>query len=294
MLEYKSSMGILWAFLAMISWGVGDFLIQRSARKFGDGIALFFITAAAAVGLFPFILFQLPALASLDYRFWLLMTGSVVMLFAALLDFEALRRGKISVIEPIYALEVPVTVALGSFFLSEWLTFTQGFFIALLIIGIIFVSLQSLHALRKFRLEKGVFLAFFATLGMGSANFLFGVSARQTSPLLINWFTSTFIALVMAAHLTRTHQWKALKKDWQEQKSLIIGVSVMDNLAWIAYALSTLSMPIGIATAISESYIALAALFGIFWNHERLATHQKIGLSCAIGSAIILGILSDA
>ncbi len=286
-------MGVLWAFIAMISWGVGDFLIQRSARKFGDGIALFLITAFAAVALLPFILYELPAIAALDYRFWLLMGTSLVMLFAALFDFEALRLGKISVVEPVYALEVPLTAVLGSLFLSEWLTPVQGILIIALVVGIVLVSLRSLHLLRSFRLEKGVFFAFFSALGMGTANFLFGIGARQTSPLLINWFTSAMIALTMAAYLTHTHQWNTLRKDWQKHKQLIVGVSIVDGLAWVAYAFSTLTISIAIATAISESYIALAALLGLMWNREKLLAHQKTGLVLAVGAAVVLGALSQ-
>jgi uncharacterized membrane protein len=89
--------------------------------------------------------------------------------------------------------------------------------------------------LRKFRLEKGVFLALLATLGMGTANFLYGVGARSTSPLLINWFTSTVIALTMVGYLAYTHQWKAVRKDWRKYKKLIIGVSIIDNMAWFKY-----------------------------------------------------------
>lgn len=286
-------MGIFWAFVAMISWGIGDFLIQKSTRQLGNGVALFCITAFATVLLFPFIVQELPYLAIVDYRFWLLLAASIVILIASLFDFEALRIGKISVVEPIYALEVPLTVALGSFFLSEWLTPIQGLFTTILITGIIFVSLESLRVFRDFRLEKGVFLAITATIVMSSANFLFGVGARHTSPLLINWFTSTFIAIALAGYLTYSHQWKALKKSWQKQKGLILGVSIADNIAWIAFTFSTLTIPIAISTGISESYITLAAGLGLLINKEKLATHQKIGLVCVIVSAIALALVSN-
>ncbi|MEI7512477.1 MAG: DMT family transporter [Candidatus Uhrbacteria bacterium] len=286
-------MGIFWAFVAMFSWGLGDFLIQKSTRKLGNGVALFCITAFATVLLFPFIVQELPYLALVDYRFWLLLAASIVILIASLFDFEALRIGKISVVEPIYALEVPLTVALGSFFLSEWLTPIQGLFTTILITGIIFVSLESLRVFRHFHLEKGVFLAITATIVMSSANFLFGVGARHTSPLLINWFTSAFIAIALAGYLTYSHQWKALKKSWQKQKGLILGVSIADNIAWIAFTFSTLTIPIAISTGISESYIALAAGLGLIVNKEKLATHQKIGLVCVIISAIALAFVSN-
>jgi uncharacterized membrane protein len=162
------------------------------------------------------------------------------------LDFEALRVGKISVVAPIYALKVPVIVAPESYFLSEQLSFLQGALIVTLVAGIFFVSLKSLHVLRRVRLEKGVILAAFATIGMGLTSFLFGVGARHTSPLLINWFTSTFITLVMIGYLFYSRQWKALRKDWRKRKALIISVSILDNLAWVAFSFSTMTIPIAI------------------------------------------------
>jgi drug/metabolite transporter (DMT)-like permease len=285
-------MGVIFAFVAAFSWGVGDFLIQRSAKKFGDGIALFCITAFATVFLFPFVVRDLPYLANVDYRFWLLLGASLVLLVAALLGLEAFRVGKISVVEPIYALEVPVTVALGSLFLSEGLSAAQGIFIATLMTGILFVSVKSLRVLRRFRLEKGVILAFFATLGLGGTNFLFGLGARHTSPLMINWFTSAFVALVMVGFLTYGRQWKALRRDWRRQKTLILSMSLFRNLAWVAFSFSALTIPIAIATGISECYIVLAAFLGLVWNREKLVTHQKIGLACAVLSAVVLGAIS--
>ncbi|MFA6429187.1 MAG: DMT family transporter [Patescibacteria group bacterium] len=286
-------MGVIFAFLAMMAWGVGDFLIQRSTRKFGNSIALFCITAFAAVALFPWVMDDLPSLFTLDYRFWLLMGASVIMLFAALFDFEALREGKISVVEPVYALEVPIAVGLSSFLLAEWLSGTQWLLIVALVVSICLVSLKSLHILRSFRIEKGVLLAGVATLGMGTSNFLFGVGSRVTDPLMTNWFVSAFVAVVMALHLTQTGKWSVLAQRWKTQKSLMLSVSVIDNIAWIAYSYSTLTIPIGIATAISESYIAVAALLGLVWNKEKLVIHQKIALVSAIVLVIILGWTSE-
>ena len=47
-------MGILLAITALIAWGLGDFLIERSARKFGDWVALFYMTSFGAIVLSPF------------------------------------------------------------------------------------------------------------------------------------------------------------------------------------------------------------------------------------------------
>ena len=71
-----------------------------------------------------------------------------------------------------------------------------------------------------------------------------------------------------------------------------MGVGLIDNGAWLAYSYSTLYIPITIATSISESYIALAALLGLVFNGEKLRRHQFIGLFLAIISAVILAAIT--
>jgi hypothetical protein len=40
-MENVLGIGVGFAFIAMLCWGVGDFLIQKSARKLGDWETLF-------------------------------------------------------------------------------------------------------------------------------------------------------------------------------------------------------------------------------------------------------------
>jgi drug/metabolite transporter (DMT)-like permease len=67
---------------------------------------------------------------------------------------------------------------------------------------------------------------------------------------------------------------------------------IFDNIAWIAFAFAMTLSPIGITTALSESYIIIAVLLGIFVSKEKLEQHQKIGLVVAVGSAVLLALLS--
>src|SRR3990167_4921201 len=86
--------GILFAFLALIFWGFGDFLIQKSTRKFGDWETLFVISIFGTIILFPFIFKDLASLFPFNREFWILIGVSLIILFAAILDFEALRKFK--------------------------------------------------------------------------------------------------------------------------------------------------------------------------------------------------------
>lgn len=284
-------MGILLALTALFSWGLGDFLIQRSARKFGDWAALFYITAFASIILFPFVYKDI--VHSLNAHGILLLAASFVILFAGLLDFEALRVGKISVIEPIYALEIPVAAFLAAYVIHEKLTVAQIIFIASIVVGIFLISTKSFHSLKSLHAEKGVWQALFATIGMGAVNFLFGVGSRETSPLMINWFTSVFIAVIAIVYLAFNSRLYELIENFQSQKILIFNVSFFDNLAWITFSYAMLFIPIAVATGISEGYIAFAGALGLIFNKEKLRRHQWIGFFIVVVAVVVLALITN-
>lgn len=286
-------MGILFAFVSLFSWGLGDFLVQKSARQFGDWVALFYIDILAAIALLPWVWKDLPALWHTPQDLFILSVASAIILLAALLNFEALKRGKISVIEPIFALEVPVTILLATVILNEWLTFWQGGLIMALMLGIFLVVTKSWSSLARIKFEKGVFIAIVGMITMGAVNFLFGVGARQTSPILINWFTSVISVLAVVSYLASQSRLSEIVRDWHSHKKLILGVSIFDNLAWVAYSYSMVYIPIAIATSISESYIALAASLGLIFNREKLKKHQWFGLVVCVVAVVTLAAITD-
>ncbi|MFA6536198.1 MAG: DMT family transporter [Candidatus Paceibacterota bacterium] len=287
------SVGIGLAFVAMLCWGFGDFLIQKSTRKVGDWETLFVICGFGALILLPFVWRDLPAILSGDGRSLLILLGTGIILFiAALFDFEALKKGKLAVVEPIWSLEVPAAAILAFLILDESITLTQGFLIAALIIGLILVSIHTEHSLKKFLLEKGVLIAFFAAFIMGAANFFYGWGARVSDPLMINFFVNVFVTVATTIYLVATKKFGKTLKDAISYRSVLLPMSIFDNAAWIAFAFAMSLAPIAIATALSESYILVAVILGLAVNRERIDLHQKFGLVIALISAIILAVVT--
>src|SRR3989338_9186400 len=179
------SVGIGLAFVAMLAWGIGDFLIQKSTRKVGDIEALFFVTAFGAAVLLPFVYKNIGALfASSSDTMLILAVLCVVLLLAALLDFEALRVGKLAVVEPIWSFEVPVAALLAFFILGEEVTVLQILIIVALLVGLALVSLKKEFRLKHLWLERGTLLALLGAVFMGAANFFMGWGARVTDPIM--------------------------------------------------------------------------------------------------------------
>lgn len=282
------SIGILFAFIALISWGFGDFFIQKTTRALGSSKALFFIGATGSIGLLPFVKNNLPFLGKAD----LLLLGilGIVVLFTTVFDFEALRQGKIAVVEPIIGLELPLTVGLSITLAQESLTAMQAVLICVVFAGVMFAITRHhsrLHYHKRI-FEKGAIFAGIGAVGMALSNFLVGVSSQGISPLVTIWFAHSVLAAVCGAYLLFAGRFGSLLADVRNHSRIIMGQSVLDNTAWVAFAVSTTYIPIAIATTISESYIALAVLLGLFVNHERLKAHQVAGVALATVGVIAL------
>lgn len=177
-----TALGIALALVALVGWGVGDFLIQRTTRLVGSAKALFFIGIVGFLALSPFVIPELGSLTLSD--FFLLGLLSFIVIVGAGFDFEALRLGKIAVVEPVIGLEIALTVVLSIIFVSETLGPLQLFLIALVVAGSMLIVMRRFHhkALRFF--EKGVLLAFLAAVGISLTSLLVGVASQAVSPLM--------------------------------------------------------------------------------------------------------------
>jgi drug/metabolite transporter (DMT)-like permease len=287
--------GIGLAFVAMLCWGFGDFLIQKSTRKLGDWETLFLITGFGTVVLLPFVWSSLPDLFTQDGPgLYVLILAAVVLLLAALLEFEALRRGKLSVVEPIWSFEIPAAALLAYFLLDESITVVQIVLAIILIICLAMVSFRGKRFSAAFFLERGVIISFISALVMGCANFFMGWGGRVTDPIMVNFFTDAVLMIICGLYLAYHGRLRKAFSDLRHGYATIIPMSIADKVAWLAFVASMALIPIAVATALSESYIIIAVLLGLFVDKEKLQKHQKIGLIGAIIAAIVLAAMTGA
>jgi len=285
-------LGIFFAFIALVSWGFGDFFIQKTTRVLGSWKALFFIGIVGLVGLFPFVKNDITSLTGANLS--LLFLLGMIVVIAALFDFEALRQGKIAIVEPIIGLELPITVGLSLALVNESLSLLQFFLIGVVFIGIV-LAITTHHTqlhYHKRLFEKGAILAGIGAIGMALTNFLVGVSSQNISPLMSIWFAHSLLAIVCGIYILYRGEIGNLISNFKNYPKLIMSQSILDNMAWVAYAKATTYIPIAIATTISESYIALAVLLGLFVNREKLKKHQTIGVALAIVGVVTLSYFS--
>lgn len=289
------SLPLLAAFVAFVSWGFGDFFIQRSARRIGSLPALFYITGLSSIVLLPVVWPYLTSLTTNSTTLGLLGLTLLITFFVAVMEFEAFRRGKLSVVEPVMSFELVITLLISVVILGEHLSWLQVVLVIVLFAGILLTVIQRqaqhrwLWWRRKSKIEQGVILAVASATVMAVTNILTGLSSRAAGPLLAIWFIHAGLASMVFIWLSFRQRLDVLRVP-RRQWGIIIGETFFDTLAWLSYGLAVISLPIGITIAITESYIALAAILGLVLNHERLQRHQLWGTAVALCAAISLAL----
>jgi drug/metabolite transporter (DMT)-like permease len=279
---------IITAFGAMLCWAFGDFLIQRSVRKVGVLESITIIGLVGTIGLLPFMIKDFHSVFSLQNIFVLLILG-IISFVVAIFDFEALKISKLSTTEIIITLELPMTIILGIIFFREGLTLPQLMVTFLIFIGILLVATESL-ANWKIHWEKGVLLAFVAAIGMGFTNFLTSFSSRSISPLMAIWGPCFIFTIFCVVLLIKKGSFPKFIHDVKRYRWLLLGMGVIDTAAWIFYSFAVFGENIGIVTAITESYPAVAVFLGVWLNKEKINWHQYVGAVIAIVASVVLAI----
>ena len=222
-------LSILFAFGAMLCWGIGDFLIQKTVRKVGDVETLAFIGLIGGVFLIPFIVKDIGLIFSLQNLLLLLILG-IITFIVALFNFEALKVGKLSVIDVILELELPVTIVLSYIFLRESLSGIQFAFISLIFLGLLLIATKSFKKNIWKGIEKGFFLGIVTAIGMGAVNFLTAVSSKNISPLMAVWFPWVIFTIFCFVVIIRKRELKKFSRNFMKFKALIIFMGIFDTL----------------------------------------------------------------
>jgi drug/metabolite transporter (DMT)-like permease len=291
----SSFIGILLAVGALFAWGFGDFFIQKSTREVGTWKALFYIGVPGTVFLLPFVWNEITTTGVFREFGLLLLLAGLVAFLAGLFDFEALKQGKIAIVEPILSLELLITVALGVLFANEELSLLQFLLILVVFIGVTLSITEHhthLHYHRRI-FEKGAMLAGIGAIGMALTNFMVGRASQETSPLLTIWFVWIFFTTACFIYLLAKGELKTAVSDIKRYPVVLGAQSVLDTLGWFLFASSVKYIPISIATTISEGFVALAVFLGIFVNREKLRWHQVAGAGIVVAGVLLLSAVSS-
>lgn len=288
------------AFLAMTCWGLGDFLAQRSVRKIGSLETLAWISLIGGVMLLPLILRDLPLLLVWD-NMQIMLVLSLLTGLTSWLMFKALSEGKLSVVEIILTVELPLTIFLGMLFFKEDISPLQATLVTLLLLGVILVSKNSpsywqriVNFLtgRSSLLERGILIGIAAAAVSSSVNFMTALGSKQVTPIMAIWFPCLICAAVSLLFLGQRNKLKSFIRHKPRHMGMILATGIVNTAAWIFFALAVTDNELSVTAAITESYPVVAMLLGIKYNGEKITGYQVLGGALAISASILMGFLS--
>jgi drug/metabolite transporter (DMT)-like permease len=284
------TVNIFAAIAAMFAWGFGDFIIQRGTRKIGDIETLAWIGVLGSIGITPFIWHDL-ALVATKSNFGILISLGIVSFFVGLANFEAYRRGKLSIVDVILEIELPIAVLLGIVFFHKSLSLVQFLLIILVSVGVILIAIEPGKIKKRHFFEKGIVLALVAAVGYAIVDFLTAIGANAVSPLLTIWFTWVTFTIICLLYLAFVGRLQTFWRDAKRYTMLVIGMGVVDTIAWVLFAFAVRNNEFAVTVAITQSYPAIALILGVAVNKERVAVHQYVGAALAILASCGMGLL---
>ena len=280
---------IILAFGAMVGWGFGDFLIQKTIKKIGTIETLCWLTLFSSILLFPFVLFDLRDLTGTQLL--ILFILGLANFASGLIHFKALKIGKLSVVEVIISIELPLTILLGLVIFRETLNFWQIILIIFLFLGIILLSVDPKKIHKNDFLEKGSLLAILSGVLIAIVNFGSASQAKELSPLMAIWLPWFVCGLICFGHISRKRLNNFIltsKNHWL----LILTMVIVDLFAWLAYVFAVAKEELAITIAITESYVVIALILGVIVNKEKIRKIQYLGAGLAVVCSLLIGFIS--
>jgi len=285
------SNGIIFGIITMLSWGVADFLAAASLKK--TSIYKIFIWSQI-IGLLFFVIvfllfFKLPKLST--YAIELILIGGLLSVVSYLAFYKALQVGKVSIISPIAASWVIITVVLALVFLKEGLTLLHGLGVFLVVLGIIITSfkLHDLLALKFANLVSGVKYAIVALLGMGVFFYLIGIMVNVDD---LGWFFPIFFIKITAIFYFLLYVgFKRENISFPKNVTmLVIVIGVLEVIAFFAYSFGVSFHYTVIVAPVSATFPVVTIFLAWIFFGEKLEFNQKTGVILVLLGLILLSI----
>ncbi len=291
------SISVIVGLVAMLSWGVADFLQSIPIRKLGEFKSILLSNFIGLLALIPF-LFN-PNLYKIELSNLIILLIAGISQVAAIVNFyRSMKIGELAIVTPISA-SYPIVTVLLMLLLGSKLAFITIVAICVLIVGIIFTS-TDLRKLKYLHKAKGVKESVVALLLWGLYFFVMHICGNDVTFLGINFPKTHYMAMffyttiingvfMMAYALFR----KGLPEKKDITKNIILVFIVTTIIYTVAWIVLNYGMTVGntaIITPISSIYPMITAVLAVIFYKEKLVLNQKIGILTILLGLILISL----
>ena len=284
------SVGIMAGLIAMLCWGVGDFLFSIPTKKLGALKTIVFFNIFSVITALPYILYIFNSLNITITNLILLFVAVIIDAVAIFYFLRAFEIGEVSIVAPISAGYSLVTVILAIIFLGEILNLSKFIAILIIIIGLVFTS-TDIRKLKHIYTALGVKESFVAMMAWGIYFFIIGIVSKTMDYKNLFVFTTVLLAIVFAifAIIKRV---KVGKKDLHQKGILPIFIvtSIIYTIAWFVINYGITQDLVSLVTPISSLYPAITVILAVVFYKEKLVMNQKLGILAILAGLFLISI----
>ncbi len=284
--------GVLWGAVAMLCWGVGDFVSRSIAFRIGGpntslliqiigtALPLALVAAAYADGSLPDVDWGAAAI-------WASLSGTC--LAGGYISFyTGLHRGAVSVVSSASSGWLAVTVIVAVALFGEQVTIGQGLLLAVVLAGIITLSTQPTTQTGA---SAGFLYGLGATMGLGMALAFMDKVTDAAGPVLALLLVRTFSFVPTFLFITLRKEDVHLPK-WGTTLLLLAVAGMLDASGFLGYNLGVEAAPIALVAPVASAHPVATVALAIIFIRERPRALQWAGAALTVAGVIALSSMS--
>ena len=277
----------------MFGWGISDFLVAFSSRKIGY-FSTYFWTQIASLSIAIAYFFINPfkfEIFKISQSIILILLSSFLYFVATLAFYKGLVKGQISLVTPVGSSWPLITIILSVIFLREFLQLNHTIGFALIIFGIIFVSLNIKEVLKikKFATLPGSVEGVIAMVGWGISLFLIVPVSRT-----VGWFLPVLIlrafGILFATGFIMLTQYSPRINFKISFFTLFFLIAFLDMIAFFGYGFGVKEASASIIAPIAASSPAVTVVLARIFFRESLFLNQIFGIISIITGLILISL----
>jgi transporter family protein len=282
------SLGILFGLISMLGYGLSTGMAKSIIKKIGNQRTIFFRNTFISLILFVTLTFFLGgtnfSLTYIGIAFVVSLIGYVPLITF----YKALKLGKIGIVSPISKSSIIFTILFSIVFFGESLTLLQSFSTILIVLGIVFISvnLRDLKNSQLFEISSGVPFALVSCLLWGLVYFLLKIPVTVLGPVLTSFILEFGIMIFGGVNL------KVSKIGFGLPDRKILGrifiMALLGSIGTLFYTMGIEIADVSTVIALSFSSPLLVTLYGKFVYKERLRALQYVAILLILAG--ILGV----
>jgi transporter family protein len=282
-------MEIIAGLISMLFYGVGDFLLAISTRKVGIVFTILFSQFIGILICLPYFLLNFSSFnfGEVPQFIGLIFIANTLFAIAYIAFFKGIKEGLISIVSPLAGCAAGVLVILSVIFLKEALSSNQIIAIALIVLGIIFLSVNLKQ--KVVNMKSGIMYGLIAMLCIGLGLFLDVPVIRG-----IGWFLAAFLGSIVI--FTYSLIYFLLRKDSIKMSCkpsfllMLFFAACLAQTATFVYNFGVMKGMVSIVTPITDAYPIITVILGTIFFKERLVLNQYTGIIGIIAGLVLISI----